>query len=50
MDLKKLLKDLQDCPCGQEHTFDTRMVEIEAGLTARTGELLTAADFPKNIL
>ena len=50
MDLKKLLRDLRNCPCGQEHTFDTRMVEIEAGLTARTGELLTAADFPKNIL
>ena len=50
MDIQKILSDLRNCPCGQEHTFDTRMVEIEAGLTARTGELLTAADFPKSIL
>ena len=40
MDLKKLLQDLKDCPCGQEHTFDTRCVEIEAGLTARAGAIL----------
>ena len=50
MDIQKILSDLRNCPCGQEHTFDTRMVEIAPSLTARTGELLNSANFPKNIL
>ena len=50
MDIQKILSDLRDCPCGQEHTFDTRTVEIAPGLTARVGALLCEANFPKNIL
>lgn len=50
MDLKKLLSDLKNCPCGQEHTFDTRMVEIAPGIVTRVGELLRAAAFPKKLL
>lgn len=50
MDLKKILSDLEHCSCGQEHTFDTRVVEIASGITARTGELLRAADFPSRLL
>lgn len=50
MDIQKILSDLQNCPCGQEHTFDTRTVEIAPGLTARAGALLCAANFPKRIL
>ena len=50
MDIQKILSDLKNCPCGQEHTFDTRVVEIAPALTARTGELLWAAGFPKKIL
>lgn len=50
MDLKKLLSDLADCPCGQEHTFDTRAVEIEAGLVTRAGAVLRGTGFPTRIL
>ena len=50
MDLQKILSDLKNCPCGQEHSFDTRAVEIASGLTPRTGALLREADFPTDIL
>lgn len=50
MDLKKLLSDLENCPCGQEHTFDTRAVEIAPGIVTHVGELLRAAAFPTRIL
>ena len=50
MDLKKLLSDLENCPCGQEHTFDTRAVEIAPGIVTQVGSLLRAADFPTGLL
>lgn len=50
MDLQKLLKSLENCPCGREHTFDTKVVEIFSGLTAHAGEILDRAGFPKNVL
>ncbi len=50
MDIQKILSNLQSCPCGQEHTFDTRVVEIAPSLTARTGALLREAGFPTRIL
>ena len=50
MDLKKLLSDLENCPCGQEHTFDTRAVEIAPGIVTQVGDLLRAADFPTGLL
>ena len=50
MDLKNLLKSLENCPCGREHTFDTKVVEIYSGLTKDTGKILLDAGFPTNIL
>ena len=50
MDLNKILNSLKNCPCGREHTFDTKVVEIGSGITARTGEILTQAGFPKKVL
>ncbi len=50
MDIKKILSDLKNCPCGKEHTFDTEVVEIGSGITARAGEILAAANFPKELL
>lgn len=50
MDLNKILNDLKDCPCGREHTFATKVVEISSGLTARAGSILSDAGFPKKIL
>ena len=50
MDLKKVLKSLENCPCGKTHTFDTEVVEIGSGYTAKAGEILADAGFPKNLL
>ncbi len=50
MDLKNLLTSLENCPCGREHTFDTKAVEIYSGLTKDTGKILLDAGFPTNIL
>ena len=50
MDLKKILHSLENCPCGKKHTFVTEVVEIESGLTARTGKILNDAGFPKKVL
>ena len=50
MDLKKILHSLENCPCGKPHTFVTEKVEIESGLTARTGKILADAGFPKRVL
>lgn len=50
MDLNKILKSLENCPCGREHTFDTKVVEIGSGITAKTGEILEKAGFPKKVL
>lgn len=50
MDLQKILKGLKNCPCGRDHTFDTKVVEIGSGITAETGKILTDAGFPKKVL
>ena len=50
MDLKKILHSLKDCPCGKQHTFVTEKVEIESGLTPKTGKILADAGFPKKVL
>ena len=50
MDLKKILHSLENCPCGKKHTFVTEVVEIESGLTPRTGKILCDAGFPKKVL
>ena len=50
MDLNKILNSLKNCPCGREHTFDTKVVEIGSGITPMTGKILTDAGFPKKVL
>lgn len=50
MDLNKILTKLENCPCGREHKFDTKVIEIGSGLVNKTAEILTKAGFPKNIL
>ncbi len=50
MDLQKILNDLKNCPCGKEHTVATKVVEISSGATARVGQILTDADFPRKLL
>ena len=50
MDLQNLLKSLENCPCGKEHTFDTKVVEIYSGLTKDAGKILSDAGFPKKLL
>ena len=43
MDLQVLLDSLKNCPCGKEHTFDTKVVEIYSGLTADAGKSIDFA-------
>lgn len=50
MDLKKILHSLENCPCGKKHTLVTQVAEIGHGVTARTGQILTDAGFPKKVL
>lgn len=50
MDIAGLLTNFKGCPCGREHTFDTEIVEIGSGLTAKTGGILAGAGFPKKVL
>ncbi len=50
MDLNKILKNLENCPCGHKHIFDTKIVEVGSGLTAKTGEILKNAGFPQKVL
>ena len=50
MDLQKILKDLENCPCGHSHTFEMDLVEIGHGVTERAGDLLLSAGFSKRLL
>lgn len=50
MDLNKILSDMKDCPCGREHTFVTKVVDISSGLVHRAGKVLAEAGFPQKIL
>jgi glycerol-1-phosphate dehydrogenase [NAD(P)+] len=50
MDLNRLLDSLKNCPCGREHSFDTKLVEVGSGLVHKAGEILIKGGFPKKIL
>lgn len=50
MDLSKILKSLENCPCGRQHTFEMDLVEIGHGVTAQAGELLARSGFGKRLL
>ena len=50
MNLQNTLDKLKNCPCGKVHTFDTEVVEIGSGITAKAGEILASAGFPKKLL
>ena len=50
MDITKITNDLAGCSCGRDHKCDTEIVEIGSGLVHKVGEILTKANFPKNIL
>ena len=48
--LPALIKSLEHCPCGREHTAQLKSVCIGEGLTAQTGDILARNNFPKKIL
>lgn len=50
MDLQGILKGLENCSCGKNHSFDTKAVEIGRGVAHRVGELLKANDFGYRLL
>ena len=50
MDLEALRKSMENCPCGKEHPFDLKGLEVDSGNLARVATLLDKYDFPKNIM
>lgn len=50
MDIRSIIKSLEGCPCGREHTVDIKAVEIGHGMKARCAEILSENGFPKRIL
>ena len=50
MDLEKLRKSMENCPCGKDHPFDLKGLEVDSGNLARVATLLDKYDFPKNIM
>lgn len=50
MDLNKILKKLENCPCGKKHTFFTKAIEIGSGITKDTGKILRDNGFEDELL
>ncbi len=50
MDLKKLIKDFENCPCGREHTCGLGVVEAGADILPRSAQILKENGFLKNLL
>lgn len=50
MDLQKLVKSLENCPCGKKHEVYTKHVEISGDATEKTGELLLRFGFGDRLL
>jgi len=50
MDLTKLKERMANCPCGREHTFDLKALEVGKGYINRVGEILKKNGFPTRIL
>ena len=49
MDIRSIIKSLEGCPCGREHTVDIKAVEVGHGMKERCAEILIQNGFPKNI-
>lgn len=50
MDLKGILKKLENCPCGRAHIFEMEGVEIGHGVADATGALLRRYGFGDRLL
>jgi glycerol-1-phosphate dehydrogenase [NAD(P)+] len=50
MDLQKLVKSLENCPCGKKHSVYTKHVEISGDATEKTGSLLREFGFGERLL
>ena len=50
MDLSKILKSVENCPCGKKHEVDLKAVEIGSGYLARTADILKDNGFKSKLL
>lgn len=50
MNLRAIVAQLQNCPCGRVHDVAIDDVRIEQGLVHRAGEVLLENNFPRRIL
>ena len=50
MDLVKLIKDFENCPCGHKHECNIRDIRVGSGIVSEVGEILKENCFPKRLL
>lgn len=50
MNFRELIKEFENCTCGQKHECGIKDIQIGSGITADTGEILKKNNFPKKIL
>ena len=50
MDLKKIVAEFADCPCGLKHNIDLEGLEVGHGMLARVAGILRKFSFPDRIL
>ena len=50
IDLSEIRSAFSNCPCGMNHTFGIKAVEVGSGITVKTGEILKANGFGRRLL
>ena len=50
IDLVKLKKEFENCPCGVKHELSIKEIAIGSGITPKTGEILSRNGFTDKLL
>lgn len=50
IDVKKIVEEFSDCPCGVKHELGIKSVEIGSGIVNNVGEILKSNGFKKSLL
>lgn len=50
IDVKKIVEEFSDCPCGVKHELGIKSVEIGSGIVKDVGEILKSNGFKKKLL
>lgn len=49
MNIRAIVKNLENCPCGKKHTVNIKACEIGSGILEKTAELLKENEFPRKV-